>query len=411
MAGLMSAEKDNADRVADALAECRHLGIAILPPDVNRSDLDFALEDGAIRFGLSAVKHAGQGVIDSLLRERKENGPFISIENFCERADWTAVNKRLVEAFARCGALDSLGVERARLVKNVEKICAFGAALRRQRAAGQDSLFGDSQVPAAVLSLELETPVTLEQKIEWEEELLGTAISRHPVVDAGPRFRAVDALSLEEITMDHHGTSLRVGGLIRGFRSFSTREGKPMARFQLTDLRTSLDSVAFSRTYERVQPRLLDGSIVVVDGRLDASDGRLQLVADAVYSIEEAAESPKPNGNGRRSAKSNGNGHTNGNGWASPDSNGSTVVASRRVSVEIRRSADREGDLDRVVQVYAAVSRFPGSDEVEILVRRGGRQFSIPLPSATVGYSDRLEKELRAWPGVAVRVAELHRSG
>jgi DNA polymerase-3 subunit alpha len=412
LAGLLSAEKGDADRVSDALAECRRLDIAIHPPDINSSGLDFTLESDGIRFGLSAIKHVGAVAIESILKSRAQGGRFTSLTNFCERVDWTTVNKRLIEAFARSGALECLGVERARLLRNVDRICSFGGSLQRQRNAGQVSLFGDSQASADTLALELESEATLEQKIEWEQELLGAALSRHPVADAAPRFREVNAVPLEDLSPELQNGSVRVGGLIRGTRSISTRDGRPMARFQITDLRTTLEAIAFSRTYERVQPRLVDGDIVVVDGRLDGSEGGLRLITDAVYSIEEAAELP-PRTNGKR----NGNGHGgSGNGSsanAEPASDGEAPSAAsdppgRRVSIEIRRGTNREADVSRVVDVYAALQKFPGSDEVEILVRHGSRVFSVPLPNRTVGYCDSLERQLRNLVGDAVRIARLH---
>jgi DNA polymerase-3 subunit alpha len=410
MAGLLSAEKENGERVSDALAECRRLGIAILPPDVNMGGLDFTLEADGIRFGLSAIKHVGKGAIESILAARVEDGPFTSLTNFCERVDWTAVNKRLIEAFARSGALDCLDVERARVLKNLDRICSFGVALQRQRLAGQVSLFGDSSAPAATLALELETAATLEQKIEWEQELLGAALSRHPVADAASRFREVDALPLEDVTPEHHNGSVRVGGMVRGTRSISTRDGRPMARFQLTDLRTTLECIAFSRNYDKIQEKLVDGEIVAVDGRLDGSDGGLRLIADAVWSVEEAAGRPRRPPNGKR----NGNGHAaNGNGSApekesvAEPSGAPAGAAVRRVSIEICRGDDRPADLDLVVEVYSALRRFPGTDEVEILVRHGPRMFSVPLPNRTTGYCDSLEQLLRGLVGDRVRVATL----
>jgi DNA polymerase-3 subunit alpha len=414
MAGLLSAEKDNADRVSDALTECRRLGIAILPPDINRSGVDFTLEADGIRFGLSAIKHVGTGAIESILSARADGEPFNSLVDFCERVDWTVVNKRLVETFARSGAMDYLDIERARLIKNLDRICSFGTTVQRQRAAGQVSLFGDSEVAASTLTLELETPATLDQKIEWEQELLGTAVSRHPVADAAASFRAVNALPLEDLSPEHHGGPVRVGGLIRGSRSLSTRDGRPMARFQLTDLRTALESIAFSRSYERIQSKLVDGAIVIVDGRLDGSDGQLRLIADAVYSLEEAAERPrrpaigKKNGNGG-TRNGNGNGSSPHSGQVSPASDGAAADAPvRRVSIEIRRGADRDADMTRVVEVYSALQRFAGSDEVEILVRHGARLASIPLPNRTVGFCEALERQLRDLIGDGIRVASLN---
>lgn len=424
MTGLVSAEKENAERVAEAMAECRRLGIQILPPDVNRSQLDFTLEEDGIRFGLSAIKHVGSGAIESLLAEREENGQFTSLENFCGRVDWTAINKRVLESLARCGALDSLGVERARVLASLDKIVGFGMRVKQAAAAGQASLFGDVEQPAAILQLSVADPATVEERLGWEQELLGMPVTRHPVVDAESAFHEADAIPVSDVTAEHNNGLVSVGGLIRGLRSYSTKDGRPMASFTLTDLSSTLEAIVFSRSYEGLQTRLVEGAIVVVDGKLDANDGRTRLIVDAVCGLADAKERPTPsNGGGRRNAQApssgggngnghangNGNGHNNGNGHANGNGSAAPQLVSgpvRRLTIEIRRTAERAADLERVVQIYSTLQRFPGNDEVDLLVYDGVRLRAIPLPDRHVGYCDRLESELRRLlEGAQIRVA------
>jgi DNA polymerase-3 subunit alpha len=413
MAGFLSAERDSPDKVAGALAECRRMGIQVLAPDVNRSSLDFVLEDGCIRFGMSAIKHVGTAATQSVLAERKAHGPFATLEDFCRRIDWTAVQRRTLESLARSGACDSLGVERSRLFHSLDRLVAFGTQMQRARLAGQTSLFGGAQQEESVaLQLTITDAATLEQRVEWEEELLGVAISRHPVMDAEAHFLAVAAVPVGQLSSEHHNSSIRVGGLIRNLYSFSTKAGQPMAKFQLTDLHTMLDVVAFSRSFERIQPVLRNGAIVVVDGRLDANDGRLQLVVEAVCPLDQAAGRSRPNGNGKTNSKhSAGSGHSAGTtrnqAEADPPVSEPVGTDMHRVSVVIDRTDDRESDLASVVQIYTIIQRFPGSDETEILIGRSGKLLSIPLPNRFVRYCQQLDAELRSIANVDINVGSV----
>jgi DNA polymerase-3 subunit alpha len=402
MAGFLSAEKDSPDKVAGALAECRRMGIQVLPPDVNRSSLDFVLEDGCVRFGMSAIKHVGTAATESMLTERQARGPFSTLEDFCLRIDWSAVQRRTLESLARSGACESLGVERARLSHSLDRLVAFGTQMQRARLAGQTSLFGEAQQDeGAALQLMITEPASVEQKVAWEEELLGVAITRHPVMDAEQRFQAVEAIPVGTLNSDHHNSSVRVGGLIRNLYSFSTKTGQPMAKFQLTDLHSALEAVVFSRSYERVQAVLSNDAIVVVDGRLDANDGRLQLVVDSVCPLDQATVRPRSGGNGKSVASpGNGGGPSNastrnGAGASSAPSE-PTGAGMYRVSVLVHRTDDRQSDLALVLQVYTIVQRFPGSDEIEILIRRSEKMSSIPLPNRSVRYCEQLDLALRA---------------
>lgn len=400
MAGILSAEKENAEKVAEAVAECRRLGIPVLPPDVNRSDIDFTLEDDGIRFGLSAIKHVGTAAIESIVEARREGGAFSSLEDFCERLDWSAVNKRVVESLVRCGALDSFGIERGRLLHNLDRIVAFGTQLQRSAALGQASLFGEIEGPEVVLQLALpDHAASLEDKLSWEQELLGFYVSPHPLASAEQALREAGALTVTEVSAEHDNRRISVGGMIRGVRSFSTKDGRPMASFQLADLQTTLEAVVFSRSYEQLQTKLVEGGIVVVDGKLDAADGRVRLLVEGICSPEEAKDRPAPtNGNGN--GKKNGNGHTNGNGGTSNGQATSTETLlagpSWRLTIEVERSENRADDVERVVAIYAALQRYRGQDEVEILVRQGARLTPVSLPNKTVGYCQELERELRS---------------
>lgn len=389
MAAFLSAEKENTDKVAEAMVECRRLGIEIMPPDINHGYLDFTLEDEGVRFALSAVKHVGSGAIESIVATRESGGQFSSLEEFCSRVDWSAVNKRVMESLIRCGALDSLSVERGRMLGSLDRIVNFGAQMHRAASLGQGSLFGESEQPAALLQLAISDPASLEDKLAWELELLGIYVSPHPVGQAEAIFRELGILLPDAVGAEHHGQKVRVGGMIQGVRSFSTKAGKPMGTFELTDSRSKLEVLAFSRNYEQLRSRMVENSLMVVEGKFDAQEGRVRLIAEALLTTEEASENPlrsSPNGQGaiatERHSPSNVGADTppSGPGW--------------RLTIEIERSLDRKQDVTRIVQLYAALQRYRGHDEVEILVRQGTRTEAVPLPNPKVLMCDQLKTEL-----------------
>ena len=403
LAGYLSAERENSEKVTEAMAECRRLGIKILPPDANRSSFDFTLEDGGIRFGLGAIKHAGSAAIESLLRTRDEGGPFSSLEDLCARMDSASINKRVLESLAKSGALDCIGVERKRLVEGLDRVAAFALNIQRAAASGQVSLFGETSAVEPVLQLPFSDAASLDEKIEWEEELLGTAVSRHPIADLAPAFRAANAMPVGELTGEQDAQRVAAGGVVRRLRSFSTKDGRPMASFQLSDLDGGIEVVVFSRSYEQVGTKLAEGAIVVIEGKIDASDGRLRLLASAVHALEDLNDRPlSPNLNGgKRSARIESGGAYGHAG----DPEQVLGRLPRRITIEIRRGPDRLEDVARILAAYEILQRYQGQDEVEILVRQGVRLTAIPLPNKSIGYCDQLALELaRVLEGAAVRV-------
>lgn len=403
LAGLLSAERENAEKVTEAMAECGRLGIPVLPPDINASELDFTIQDGSIRFGMSAVKNVGTAAVESIVAVRREGGKFASLADLCARIDWTVANRRALESLIKCGALDSLSLERGRLVANVERICAFAAQAHRAAAAGQSSLFGDATENVPLLHLEPATPASIEERIAWEEELIGIAVTRHPVVDAGERFRRAGAVPVAELAGRVDGEQCYAGGMIKRLRAFSTRDGKMMATFQLTDGSTAVEAVAFSRSYETMRPRLIEGSIVVAAGKIDSSDGRLRHVVDDVHPLDEAEAHPLPPLTAsRRRSTGNGNGSPTTVAETQPapsvdvDAPPSNGRRPRQLCIRVQRSGDRGHDLECVERVYATLQRYPGQDEVEILVRAADRDMRIPLPNRLVGFCAALAEDLTA---------------
>jgi DNA polymerase-3 subunit alpha len=290
MTAVLTAFRDNAEKVAAAIAECRRLGIEVRPPDVHRSHLEFTVEDGAIRFGLLAVKNVGEGAIESILEAREADGRFRSLIDFCTRIDLRLVNRKVVESLARVGALNDLG-HPAAILLGLDDAMAAAQATQRDRATGQTSLFEMAAEDGADLErpLPAATEVTTRERLRWEKELLGLYLSEHPMGEVADQVGAfVTAYSgdLGDESLD--GQRLVLGGIVTGVRTVITKARATMAVATLEDLQGSLEVVVFPRLYEQTGSAWQEGAILLVAGRVDHRGEEVSLLADVVVGWEDA---------------------------------------------------------------------------------------------------------------------------
>jgi len=290
MASVLSAFRDNEEKVAAAIAECRRLGIEVRPPDVMKSAVEFTVEDEAIRFGLLAVKNVGQGAIESIIAAREAEGPFRSLGDFCRRIDLRLANRKVLESLAKVGALAAFG-HHAQILEGLEDAMAAGQAAQRDLATGQTSLFDVSAADSLVLERPLpdvgEAPVR--ERLRWEKELLGLYLSEHPMGEVADRVAAfVTAYSgdLKDESLD--GQRLVVCGIVVGARTVITRTRSTMAVVTLEDAQGSLEVVVFPRLWEQTGPIWQDGGILLVAGRIDHRGEEVSLLADVVVPWDEA---------------------------------------------------------------------------------------------------------------------------
>ncbi len=293
MTSVLTAFRDNADKVAAAIAECRRLGIEVLPPDVHRSGKEFTVEGEAIRFGLLAVKNVGEGAIESIIRARTDGGPFRSLADFCARIDLRLANRKVLESLAKVGALSAFG-HPAQILAGLDDAMAAAAAIQRERASGQTALFdvGAEAGPSAdgfekPLPSVPETP--LRERLRWEKELLGLYLSEHPIGEIADRVGAyVTAYSgdLADETLD--GQRIVVAGIVAGIRVVVTKAKQTMAVATLEDLQGAIEVVVFPRTYEQTREIWQEGAILLVAGRVDHRGEEVSLLADLVMPWEEA---------------------------------------------------------------------------------------------------------------------------
>ncbi|MCX6811205.1 MAG: DNA polymerase III subunit alpha, partial [Candidatus Berkelbacteria bacterium] len=191
MAALLTSDQDDLDKVARDISECEHMGISVLPPDVNESFPEFAVvpKTGDIRFALAAIKNVGYKVAVEISEERKKNGHYLSLEDFIKRLS-SVVNKKLLESLTRAGALDRFG-ERASILASVPEILKFAASVRKNFSASQIDLFGEAQSRELKIELQKVPEVPKEERLLWEKELLGIYISEHPLDEFKDAFGVI----------------------------------------------------------------------------------------------------------------------------------------------------------------------------------------------------------------------------
>ncbi|MBA2557191.1 MAG: DNA polymerase III subunit alpha, partial [Chloroflexi bacterium] len=288
MASVLTALRDNTDRVAAAIAECRRLGIEVRTPSVHGSGLHFTVEDDAIRFGLLAIKNVGEGAIESVVRAREADGPFRSLTDFCCRVDLRLTNKRVLESLIRVGALNDLG-HPAQLLMALDDALASGQATQRDRISGQSSLF-DLVTDAGPLERPLPeaTEAPPRERLRWEKELLGLYLSDHPLGElAGVIGGFVTAYS-GDLGEEMDQQRIVVGGVVTGVRRVITKTKSTMAVATLEDLQGTLDVVVFPKVLETTAERWQEDAILLVAGRVDHKGEETVLLADAVWTWEEA---------------------------------------------------------------------------------------------------------------------------
>ncbi|KNE83533.1 MULTISPECIES: DNA polymerase III subunit alpha [Streptomyces] len=289
MAALLTSVRDDKDKSAIYLNECRRMGIKVLPPDVNESDANFTPRgDNTIVFGLTAVRNVGQNVVDSIVRCRKSKGKYASFPDFLDKVEAVVCNKRTVESLIKAGAFDELGHTRKGLTAHYESMIDNVVQVKRKEAEGQFDLFGGmgeddgDDTPGFGLDVEF-------SDIEWdkayllaqEREMLGLYVSDHPLFGIEHVLSEKADASISQLTGGDYsdGTIVTIGGIISGLQRKMTKQGNAWAIATVEDLAGSLDCMFFPATYQLVSTQLVEDAVVFVKGRLDKREDVPRLVA------------------------------------------------------------------------------------------------------------------------------------
>ncbi len=292
LAALLTSEMGSIDHIVKFVAECRTHDIAVLQPDINRSIKEFAVDAGRIRFGLVAVKNVGEAAIDAILETRQER-PFTSLLDFCERVDLKKVNKRVIESLITCGAFDVTGARRSQMTAALEIALDHGQRVQRERCDPQMGLFGGGACPEPINAPALPELDEWDDrlKLSHEKESLGFYLSGHPLTryeDVLGQFTTSDAISLKEAA---DGAYVRIGGLVRGTKTIKTKKGDLMAFATIEDMNGAMDVTVFSRVYAAVVELLVEDRAVLVYGQVQKDEQSVKLVAESIIPLEKAEES------------------------------------------------------------------------------------------------------------------------
>ena len=291
MAAMLTSIMDNTDKVSVYIEQCRHLGISILPPDINASQIHFSVDNGAIRFGMAAIKNVGEAALSVIIKEREENGPFASLMDFCSRVDMHAVNKRSLENFIRCGCFDSLGARRSQLLDACANTIEAAAAMQKDRASGQLGLF-EADVVQQVIEVKLRDIPEAEPEVllSWEKEITGFYITGHPLDRYEAKLQGLTPIKNVVTGQLPDNKRVKLGGIVRECVRRSTKKGDMMCFLRLEDYSHNILVVVFPKVFY-ANMHLTEPDVgIVISGRVNYSDDerdRIQFVAESLVSLEE----------------------------------------------------------------------------------------------------------------------------
>lgn len=311
MAALLTSVLDNNNKLSAYIAECLRLGIRVLPPHVNESGVGFTVSDKDIRFGLLAVRNLGRGFIVSLLRDRSENGPFLSFYSFCKRM-YGELNRRALESLVKCGALDGLGLNRRQMISSVTGIMDYLDADKRRNVDGQMGFFDSAAASAEKEYTVADMPdLNMADKLAMEKEVTGMYLSGHPMAEYIDLYDAIHASRTGEILDDareqegrfHDGDSATLLGIIVSVKLKVTKSNSTMAFITLEDMYGSMEVLVFPKILSQYGEWIAEGKIVKLSGRISMREDE-----DAKLVCETVAPAPPAHSDGRqtdRKSKSN----------------------------------------------------------------------------------------------------------
>ncbi|MEL7506746.1 MAG: DNA polymerase III subunit alpha [Cyanobacteria bacterium J06554_1] len=304
MAALLTAISGDQDKVQMHIANCVSMGIEVLPPDVNRSGVDFTPENNCILFGLSAVRNVGLGAIETLIESREEDGPFTSLPELCDRIDLRAVNRRALEALVHSGALDSLNNNRRQLNADLEFVVDWAQSRAKDREIGQGNIFdmmlgggeiatapsADANNTGAYDAAPKAPPMEdydPQERLRLEKELLGFYISDHPLKSVQRPARILAPISLAELSEQPEKLTLSAIVMISAMKPITTKKGDSMAILQIEDLSGQAEAVVFPRSYARIGMHIKADARLMIWGKADRRDDQVQFIVDDAEPIED----------------------------------------------------------------------------------------------------------------------------
>lgn len=292
MSAVLTADSGDTEKVAEAVSECKRMGISVLPPSINESFSVFTVikekadEKDKIRFGLMTIKNFGAGISEAIIQERDRGGKFKDLADFLERIKDKNLNKKSLEALIKCGALDDFG-ERGQMLQNLDNLLAFHKEKIADQNSNQSSLFGLAKNSSfSALRLEQKDPASEFEKLGWEKELLGLYVSGHPLENFTPEvkekyFSKIKILKENQL----NGLTVIAGGIIEEVKQIATKSGDLMVFIKLSDLTGSIEAVVFPKVFQNYKDIIRPENCIALKGRLSDRNGEKSIVVEKIKTI------------------------------------------------------------------------------------------------------------------------------
>ena len=454
MTALLSARKTDNDRTAMYVADCRSMGIEVLPPDVNYSDWDFTIEDhsegiSSIRFGLGAIKNVGNAPVDVIIKARQEGGAFKNLADFINRVDQRQIGKRALEFLIKVGALDSMAPREA-LLEAMDTIVNVSSNHFKQKECGQLSFFSGMEDTLEQVRLISVPFPDKNMYLEWERELLGLYVSDHPLKPYAGALKKCSTCSSAELQDLKPHAKVKLAGMISAFRATRTKKGDPMAFVTLEDLTGKTELIVFPRVWEEYRLTIRNGAVICAEGSLGDKEGdpkvlvdkisELQLVADTAAAANSegtpSGQNDLPSAEGDRFDEPldlHGDDLPNDIPWedegpenyqASADAQSVTVAETstlvleapvvtaqsaappvnyilpvsqdkskhhcQMLTVVIRSTGEKDRDVRRLSRLLGMLSSCPGEDRVVLRIFEDGEEYLMEFPNISISICDDL---------------------
>ncbi len=370
MAATMTTEAADAKKIASAIAECKRMNVDIYGPDVNKSGSGFTVETKGVRFGLVAIKGIGDGPIAEILRARKGGGPFKSLADFCTRVDSKYVGKGAMETLIKVGAMDSFAAGRRHvLLASLERAMQFGKGEREAKEHGIMSLFGEMEEGSSSLEFMLNEKaeeISRKQLLEWEKELVGVYITKHPLSYLSELIKDQVTHTTADITNELDHQKVVLGGTIKEARRITTKKGETMCVVQLEDMFGSISVTIFPKAYEETTELWAEDTVVIIRGEVQVRRDEAGIICNSATPVKAVEEEMN-----RKQY------HV----WVTLHLGGN----------DERSISD---DKLKVQDLYRCIQDRPGRDHFDILVANGEWQMRLTPGEDTIHYCTELHQKI-----------------
>ncbi|GCF06753.1 DNA polymerase III subunit alpha [Dictyobacter arantiisoli] len=371
MAATMTAEAADANKIANAVAECKRMNVEVFGPDVNASERGFTIENDCIRFGLLVIKGIGDGPINEIVRARNEGGPFKSLADFCTRVDPRAVGKGAIETLIKAGAFDAIegSDKRHLMLASVERAISFGKSERAAKERGMMSLFGDLEEIDSALNFSLTTnaaEISRKQLLAWEKELVGIYLSKHPLSYIMDLIKDKASHTTADISTEHDKQKVSICGTVKEARKITTKKGDTMCIVQLEDMFGTITVTVFPRAYEESAELWVEESVVIVRGEVQVRRDEPGILCNSVSAFKAVEE----------------------------EMNRKQYMVWVKLQLTGNDELSVSNDIMRVQNIKRCLSEKPGRDHFEIVVMNGEWEMRLTPQDNTIFYSEELRHKL-----------------